>query len=531
MRTPQSDLAPKSDPPVRLRRHSPARRRRAASAWRCLWLSGMALLWVARCASAASAEGVDLVIVDSESDAEFGAAGTLFADGHSATRIVVDLADGGALEAALREHAPHDVVFVVAPQRLDLDLTHRVLESSTRMDADPFPDFRHGFVTGLDGAAARRFVQASLAARSATRGRRLGVLAVGEAGTGTPPALGAELAHACDLSLTFRGLPGSTAAERRRREALEQLAPSDLLLLFSHGEPDRMLGAFRGAELRSWALDLEGRVVVNCACFNGSPSAGLVATDHGIEFARRPYDSSVALALLDTGVAAYVAGMDAWHGPLAVRVTLELADGGATLGDATRAPVDRLVLTQLDRPLRFPAQDDIAARFGTDAVAIARGNAAGSVLFGDPSFAPFSAGAPRSYTATLRGEPSHRSVRIALAPLAGATAGYESMLLLPRLLGYFEPLQTPLTTIPLELYRVVDWPPDEPRPGAWRVVAATSGEHELACGTVFTAYEETPRGPRLHVVVPLAPRAGIEGMAVRSWLARDGADVTLAPVP
>lgn len=505
-----------------------ARRPRGAT-WSAFVTGILASLGLAR----ADAGSIDLVVVDSTCDAAFVDAANTLAVAHSATMATVDLHDRDALAATLREHAPHDVVFVVAPNRLDLDLTHRVIELSTHLDADPFPDFEHGFVTGVDGAGARRFVQAMLAARNAQRGRALGVLGVGEGAAPAPRPLGAELARACGFSFAFEGLPGVDASPRRRRDALERLAGSDLLLLFSHGEPDRMVGAFRGDELRTWVIDLDGRVVVNCACFNGSTSTATLPGVGGLELRVTPPERTVALAMLESGPSAYVAGMDAWHGPLAVQVTLELADGGASLGAATRLPIDRLVLTQLDRPLRFPAQREANARFSAEPGAFARGNAAGSVLFGDPSFAPFATDAPRGFRATLVLDSTDPSptprVRIELDPLTQPSGGYDSSLLLPRILAYFEPLPSPPTHLPLEFYRVVDWPADGARPPRWRVVTATSDDTEIACENVIAAYEDTPRGPRLHVVVPLTSRTAAAGFQLRDRLARYGATVVLEP--
>lgn len=495
---------------------------------RSTWAVGVVMV-VATLAAAGESGSIDLVVVDSPCDAEFVAAARMLADAHAAHVATVDLVDRAALAATLREHAPHDVVFVVEPRRLDLDLTHRVLEVSTQIDADPFPDFRHGFVTGLDGAAARRFVQAMLAARSQPRGRALGVLGVGDGDAPTPTPLGVELARVCGFTFAFEGLPGHAAGTRRRQDAMERLSSADLLLLFSHGEPDRMIGAFSGRELRSWAVDLDGRVVVNCACFNGSTSDAVVPGVDGPRLRQTPLDATVALAMLDTGVAAYVAGMDAWHGPLAIQATLELADAGASLGAATRLPIDRLVLTQLDRPLRFPPQRAADERFSAEPGAYARGNAAGSVLFGDPSAAPFAATATRGFRATLDTTATGTAVRIELDAVPGANAGYESMLLLPRILAYFEPLPVPPTSLPLEFYRVVDWPAAAARPRAWRVTHARSGADDLDCGPVQAAFEETPRGARLHVVVPLANAPGLDGLKLRTRLAQRGAVVILEP--
>jgi len=46
---------------------------------------------------------------------------------------------------------PRFVVFVLPPEKIDVDLAHQILEMATRVDDDPFVDFEYGFVTGRDG--------------------------------------------------------------------------------------------------------------------------------------------------------------------------------------------------------------------------------------------------------------------------------------------------------------------------------------------------------------------------------------------
>ena len=215
------------------------------------------------------------------------------------------------------------MAFVLPPDRIDVDLCHAILETAVRVDADPFTDFEYGFITGRDGDAALRFVLGLAAARTrefkkkaALFGSWEGMTLPGAHELSSLAALGFE--GKADLVLTR-----SSEAERRKkaREALSSYRGLDALMFFSHGYPDAMSACFRAKDLRDWQIDFSPAVLVNCACYNGAPGRWYAPGPGGMkDMGLVTRDDSVALAVLDAGVSAYVAGIDPWHGPLANQV-------------------------------------------------------------------------------------------------------------------------------------------------------------------------------------------------------------------
>ena len=102
---------------------------------------------IAACAACVlSAFGFDggteyLVLVDGGASSPYYAAGQALAEFHGgqaeewASGSVKDLPD------LLRARSPKFVVFVLPPEKIDVELAHAILTYSTRLDDDPFLDF------------------------------------------------------------------------------------------------------------------------------------------------------------------------------------------------------------------------------------------------------------------------------------------------------------------------------------------------------------------------------------------------------
>ncbi len=120
--------------------------------------------------------GPYLVLVDAGRGDEFLPAAEAMAALHGAALKRFDPAKLEDTLAELRKVPPRFVVFVLPPEKIDVDLAHQILEMATRVDDDPFVDFEYGFVTGRDGAAALRFVRRIEAAWRRDFGTRAGLL-------------------------------------------------------------------------------------------------------------------------------------------------------------------------------------------------------------------------------------------------------------------------------------------------------------------------------------------------------------------
>jgi len=452
-----------------------------------------------------------VVLLERGADPEFRPAAERLARLHGAPVEVFDRGDLDALQQRLRSLAPLHAAIVMSPQTIDVQFAQDLMERLVALDDDPFLDVRYAFITGRDGAAAERFVAAIEAARQRPPSNKAALFGSWE-GAILPPKSPLSVLAAQGLDARADFVLVSDSAERRSartREVLQTCSDLDLLLLFSHGYPDRMEMCFSGRDLREWTITLPPTVVVNCACWNGCPGRWWMPGPQGFTEQPAPaLDDSVALAMLDTGIAAYVAGVDPWHGPLANQVTMHLVDGGLSLGDAAKAMIDRLALDFAPEPIRFGKVSERAMTGeGRDH---RRRNAAGMIVYGDPAWAPFAKRATRALRASVQpgAEGTATRVTIECAPLMLGQPGDDFMLAQARLLDYHSPRSANvIQELKLEVVQVIDWPEPLPVQPELRVVSTTSDGKDIPVREVQTLIERDGDARRLHVRVPLDIRA------------------------
>src|SRR5262245_5978919 len=248
-------------------------------------------------------DGELMVLVDPGRSNEFLPAARAMAELHGAEVRGFEPKSVRNAILALRKSPARQMVFVLPPEELDIDLAHTILEAASELDDDPFCDLEYGFITGRDGAAASRFVERVAAARKRVFGKSVGTF------TGSdklaPRADGAAEVPTNAFGFSFRRRWASATDERTRvetaRTGLSELRGCDLLLFYSHGSPMAMGDCFRGEELGSWGVDLSSAILFNCACYNGAPSRWF-SSRTGKPHASVPRNQSVALALLDSGI-------------------------------------------------------------------------------------------------------------------------------------------------------------------------------------------------------------------------------------
>lgn len=471
-------------------------------------LLGLLLAAILRASDAADSAGY-LVMLERAADPAYRAAAERLAALHQGT---VALFDAASVQAALpiwRRGAPAHVVFVMRPADIDVEFAHRVLETATLVDDDRFVDFAYGFVTGRDGPAAARFVERIREARAREFGTRGAWFGTWE-GLVAPPlaqpmsatrALGFEFSQHYVLT---RAEPAQQRAAARA--ALADLGGRDLLLFFSHGYPDQMVGCYDAADLRDWNVSLAPAVLINCACFNGAPGRWWSPTARGFEdMGVIDASRSVALEVLERGVSAFIGGIDPWHGPLAFQLAGNLLDDGVSLGAACKSMLDRLALEFAPEPIAYkPVAQRTTLVEGTEN---RRSNAAGMILYGDPAFAPLARRAARLFSATVELSGARPRIVITCKPLIAGFPGADFPLATSRLLDYFSIRSGDvLKQARFEVYRAVDWPESLPNEPALRVVEAVCGEVALPCEPVQALLEATAGGGRrMHVRVPLTP--------------------------
>ncbi|MBX3356308.1 MAG: hypothetical protein KF724_11500 [Phycisphaeraceae bacterium] len=454
-----------------------------------------------------------LVMLERSAEAELRPAAERLAGLHQAPVELFDPGDLDALQARLRREPPEHVAFVMRPSSIDMQFSQDLLERLVALDDDPFLDVRFAFITGRDGAAAERFVEAIEAARRRPASRKALMFGTWE-GASLPPQspLSALAMQGFDARAEF--VLASDPEERRlarTRETLTSAKDLDLLLLFSHGHPDRFEGCFTGAQFREWGVRLPGAVVVNCACWNGAPGRWWSLSPRGYaEQPPTPTGESVALAILESGAAAYISGLDPWHGPLASRMTMHLLDGGLSLGAAQKAMIDRLVLEFAPEPLRLtPVAERRRVGEGREH---RRRQAAAMIVFGDPAWAPFADAAPQRLRALLLRDqgPSNSLTRVRFVgrPLLRGAPGEDFMLAQARYLDYHSARSDQvMMQLRLEVAGSVEWPHPLPDDVQMRIIEATSGHSKIAALPPECVVEHDRGERRLQVRVPLGVRA------------------------
>lgn len=469
----------------------------------------IATLWVALLVGPAEeSAGPYLVFVDSGEEEAFLPAAEALAVLHGGEVIPFTPSSlEGVLEVS-RKKKPLFVAFVLPPWKIDVDLAHEILALACRVDEDPFVDFEYGFITGRDGPAARKFVERIAAARKRTFRRKAALFGTWEGQL--PPQPGAmTFFEKAGFDAEVRYVMARDEEPLRKkasRGALEALQGRDALLFFSHGYPHEMAGCFTARDLREWKVDLSPAILVNCACWNGAPGRWFAPGPDGpVDRGVVSPEDSVALEILDRGVTGYVAGIDPWHGPLALKVFARIVADGMRLGEAAKRMLDRLALEFHPDPIRFQPTLEHEERFSGEGVNNRRHNGAGMVLYGDPAFAPFKDVAVRpAFALWETSEGGGIRIRMGTRALIRETPGADFLIPMNRLIDYYSVRSADFQKeLAMEIYRVVAVPKGTEDVPPLRVASARSGKYDVKTGPPQQVRESTPRGDFLHVRVPL----------------------------
>ncbi len=460
----------------------------------------------------AAPPGGYLVLVEPGAEEAYLPAASAMAQLHDGQVQRCNIDDAPALLAMLKAHQPRWVVFVLPPERIDVQAAHRLLEVATQVDDDPFVDFEYAFITGRDGGAALKFVERIKAAHQREYGLRAGFLGSWE---GMPiPKIdrggGAAKALGLDMTAQLIGVNELDQwRESKAKAALADFATRDVLLFFSHGYPDEMVSCFKAPDLRAWNVDLNGAILVNCACYNGAPGRWWepnFATGEYIDRGVIEPEKSIALAVLDSGVAGYIGGIDPWHGPLANQVFLLLTDDGLSLGGAAKRMYDRLALAFAPQRIDYAPMSE--RRWTGEGVNNRLGNGAGMIVYGDPAFAPFKERAAHLLShSTEETDQSTLRCTVTMKPLRDGTVNQlDAMLPQARLMDYYSVLTADvLNELKMEVHRVFNLPEGWSDVESVEVESLTTpgGEREVPRGPCQWAVEQTLDGSLLHVRIPI----------------------------
>ncbi|TAH34427.1 MAG: hypothetical protein EYC70_15920 [Planctomycetota bacterium] len=335
-----------------------------------------------------------------------------------------DGADFDGLRQELQRRRPAQVLFVVKPQDLDVDLHRRILLLSAQLDPDAFPDFTFGYFTARDGACLRELWRrteevhrAGLSAHtwietSVRTGAKSGVVAgdipelaeaAGFQGSGLgfsivesdPEVLDfararlADLQQAGVISMTGNGDPQGVWLfdDRRNIDASKHwdFAPGKVGY-DPAGEMPRITADF------FHALRLQSPVVWSGTCHSASTGRVFVEGDIVSTFGRtqgttvyelQPQES-LGLSLLGAGAVALLAPIASNHGYAVLNETEFALEQGASLGAAVKSTWDDVFL-QAGGELVLELHGSMPAA----AEDVMQGGGANRILIGDPALAPF----------------------------------------------------------------------------------------------------------------------------------------------
>ena len=316
---------------------------------------------------------------------------------HGAEIVQTHPEDIERLLANLRERIPATVAFVVHPDDLDINLVQAAFTLSTRVDSDPFVDFSYGFITGRDGDAATRLVEASKAT-NVNREPEIKLFGVGSKKMGPSSVQQAAWSLRSKMipvtSFQSSGDSDESRDEEFITESLPKLARSPILLLASHGFPDGLVGGPKAGDMKG--IDLHGTVALNIACFNGVTNTWYQDDWSSKQVKKRtvPQNDSFCLQMIDNGVAAYFAYACARPaGPAMFGDAMILASSGQSTGEIRRADANSVVLAHLLSGATHleatPLAEGTALKVGRTFGQVVTKMSTGGMLIGDPAYVPF----------------------------------------------------------------------------------------------------------------------------------------------
>ncbi|MBI4881770.1 MAG: hypothetical protein HY812_19235 [Planctomycetes bacterium] len=350
----------------------------------------------------------------------------------------------------LREAGARHVALVLPKEDIDTNTQRRFLMAAARLDEDIFLDVGYGFITGTKETAPLDLVARAKALEE--RGSEKRWIGTGVAsqiksvvyeGAGDPAA---QLAGFSGRSIYWGSLESDPEVLDFVKRELPEIEGGGFVDFGGCGDPE---GIWLFSDQRNmqhekhWPFDpkkvghdpkgempritadlirlmhLENTVVFTGVCHIGTLHRVFVEGDIVSTFGTTsghteyviPEGKSVAAAMLDTGVAAYICPIGPNHGYRTLQESQEAFERQLSLGDVLRSTYDDIAVAQGKQPeldLYVPGKDDVDAARG----AAMYGGGANRTLYGDPALRPF----------RFEIEPA---VAVTRAPLAGAGRGFQ----------------------------------------------------------------------------------------------------------
>ena len=346
---------------------------------------------------------------------------------HRARRLDLPPEELKALEEALKELLPKNVLFVIPPELLDVNLHRRILLMSARLDEDALPDFAFGYFTHRTGAGleklwrrTRKLCEKGLASKAWVSA----FVTSGMKSTIWSSYVG-DLEEAAGFSgpgIGFAVLESDPDCLKFVKENLGRLESASVIQLTGNGDPQG-IWLFDGARnidsTKHWpyepervgydpegaipriiaeqiaSLTLSSPIVWSGTCHSAATCRvfveGDIVSTFGVTDRVTVHElapgKSLCLAILDAGAAAFLAPIAANHG-----FSVDLESGfalrhGASLGEAIKSTYDDVFLAAKGE-LVLDFAEPGAPQTSTEQVM--QGGGANRILIGDPALSVFS---------------------------------------------------------------------------------------------------------------------------------------------
>lgn len=343
---------------------------------------------------------------------------------HEAGTLDFDGRDFDGLAGELARLGPRHVVFVLAPETLDITLHRRILLLSTRLDDDVFPDFEFGYFTAKTGEQLEDLWQRTrVALRNEEHGRRWISTAVSNVSMVVPGSIPAA-ARAAGFEgerIYWSVVESDPDVLSFVDEHLPELEKADVIEMTGNGDPQgiwlfsdrRNLDPSRHWDYepdcvgrhpeemprilasRFAALHLASPIVWSGTCHSAATRRVFVEGDivstfgrtQGVTVHRLAPENSLCLSWIEAGALALLAPIAANHG-MSVSMEEDFAlTHGADLGRTLKSTYDDVVLAaEGNLLLELPEEGREPSGFRED---VMQGGGSNRLLIGDPALSPF----------------------------------------------------------------------------------------------------------------------------------------------
>lgn len=365
---------------------------------------------------------------------------------HKGQLIEFDGENFAKLRQQIEEIKPENVLFVVPPQGLDVNLHRQIFKLAPTLDNDPFADFAWGYLTARDGDTVGEFWQRieglhqnGLANRQWLETAVLGggmKSYINEGDNAISQA--ARAAGFSGKEMYFGCTPADPNVMSFVDKNLSELERASVIAMTGNGDPqgiwlfddsrnadpgqhwgfhkdrvgqdaDGQLTRIRAEQFRK--LNLNSPVIWSGTCHSGACYRVFVESDivstfgssDKTELYELPPDESFCLALIDAGAGSLLVPVASNHGMSVSMETDFLLTHGATLGQAIKSTYDDVYMQAGGvPPLQIVAEGDPLKSFGEP---IMQGAGANRILIGDPALKLFSkTGVPHEASSVRPGD-------------------------------------------------------------------------------------------------------------------------------